>query len=163
VTKEHVICLASFFFWNGQRISIQEIHIFPLLWPLNGYNIVCSYVYWYKYVKPERNAIKIIHEEVPKNNQKSVLVTLERKEDNVQDFQNFLRLEYFFSPNFTIVVSELKMSNDSKLYCNKTTIITWWYSTHLKLTTFGKSNRFVCFDYLRDTFDAHWKHSMTCC
>ena len=75
-------------------------------------------------MKPERNAIKITYEKVPKNTQKSVLVTLERKEDSVQDFQNFLRLEYFFSSNFTIVVSELKMSNDSKLYCNKTTIIT---------------------------------------
>ena len=75
-------------------------------------------------MKPERNEIKIIYEKMPKNNQKSDLVTLERKEDSVQDFQNFLRLEYFFSSNFTIVVSELKMSNDSKLYCNKTTIIT---------------------------------------
>ena len=99
----------------------------------------------------------------PKNNQKSDLVTLERKEDSVQDFQNFLRLEYFFSLNFSIVVSKLKMSNDSKLHCNKTTMITWWYSTHLTLTTFGKSNQFVCFDYLRDTCDALWKHSMTCC
>ena len=75
-------------------------------------------------MKPERNAIKIIYEKVPKNNQKSDLVTLERKEDSVQDFQNFLRLEYFFSSNFAILVSELKMSNYSKLYCNKTTIIT---------------------------------------
>ena len=106
---------------------------------------------------------KSLMKRCPKNNQKSDLVTLERKEDSVQDFQNFLRLEYFFSSNFTILVSELKMSNYSKLHCNKTTIITWCYSTHLKFSTFGKSNRYVCFDYLRDTFDAHWKHSMTCC
>ena len=75
-------------------------------------------------MKPERNAIKIIYEKVPKNNQTSDLVTLERKEDSVQDFQNFLRLEYFFSSNFTIQVSELKMSNYSELNYNKTTIIT---------------------------------------
>ena len=164
MTKEHVICLASFFFWNGQRISIQEIHIFPLLWPFLLIELLCALMYidistW----NPKGMHSKSLTKKVPKNTQKSVLVTLERKEDSVQDFQNFLRLEYFFSSNFTIVVSELKMSNDSKLYCNKTTIITWWYSTHLKLTTFGKSNRFVCFDYVRDTFDAHWKHSLTCC
>ena len=75
-------------------------------------------------MKPERNEIKIIYEKMPKNNQTSDLVTLERKEDSVQDFQNFLRLEYFFSSNFTILVSELKMSNYSKLHYNKTTIIT---------------------------------------
>ena len=145
-------------FWNGQRIAIQEIHIFPLLWPLCDLTDI-DISTW----KPEGMQSKSFKKRYPKNNQKSVLVTLERKEDSVQDFQNFLRLEYFFSWNFTIVVSESKMSNDSKLYCNKTTIITWWYSTHLKFLTFGKSNRCVCFDYLRDTFDAHWKHSMTCC
>ena len=75
-------------------------------------------------MKPERNEIKIIYEKMPKNNQTSDMVTLERKEDSVQDFQNFLRLEYFFSSNFTILVSELKMSNYSELRCNKTTIIT---------------------------------------
>ena len=158
MTKQHVICLASYSLWNEKIISTQGSRIFPLLWPFR-----LSYVNWYKYMKPERNAIKIIYEKVPKNKQTSDLVTLERKEDSVQDFQNFLRLEYFFSSNFTIVVSELKMSNYSKLHCNKTTIITWCYSTHLKFSTFGKSNRFVCFDYVRDTFDAHWKHSMTCC
>ena len=161
MTKQHVIRFASYSLWSEKITSTQGSRIFPLLWPFRL--ILCSCVYWYKYIEAGRNAIKIVYEKVPKNNPKSVLVTLERKEDSVQDFQNFLRLEYFFSSNFTIVVSELKMSNYSKLHCNKTTIITWWYSTHLKFLTFGKSNRCVCFDYLRDTFDAHWKHSMTCC
>ena len=134
---------------------------FPIVMAISSYYwLLCILIYVHE---TQKKCNQIMYEKVPKNNQKSDLVTLERKEDSVQDFQNFLRLEYFFSSNFTILVSELKMSNYSELRCNKTTIITWCYSTHLKFSTFGKSNRFVCFVYLRDTFDAHWKHSMTCC